>query len=161
MIFKAGTYSADRMVVRCRPKRFLNLADQQKWQAFPHSPEPELTGSDAGEYRQQKNRSCVSKRKAYKRKRSWRSAFRRSPQKPLLAVPGTCEAILFSISHPTGQKPSHPTVIRYILTPILYSACVPKIHRSSRRLSAPAAECIRRFGKETPEPEKEQPRFHG
>jgi len=57
---------------------------------FPYSPEPELTGSDAGEYGKQKNRSCVSKRKAHKRKRSAGApAFRRSPQKPLLVVPGT------------------------------------------------------------------------
>ena len=48
-------------------KRFLNLAADQ-----------------------QKNRSCVSKRKAHKRKRSAGApAFRRSPQKPLLVVPGT------------------------------------------------------------------------
>ena len=72
-------------------KRFLNLAaDQQKWQAFrillnrsSQDPMQENTGK-------QKNRSCDSKRKAYKRKRSAGApAFRRSPQKPLLAVPGT------------------------------------------------------------------------
>lgn len=72
-------------------KRFLNLAaDQQKWQAFrillnrsSQDPMQENTGK-------QKNRSCVSKRKAHKRKRSAGApAFRRSPQKPLLVVPGT------------------------------------------------------------------------
>ena len=69
-------------------KRFLNLAAEMA--GLPHSPEPELTGSDAGEYGKQKNRSCGSERKVHKRKRSAGApAFRRSPQKSLLAVPGT------------------------------------------------------------------------
>ena len=85
------TYSADRMAVRCRPKTFSQPCRRPAEMAgLPHSPEPELTGSDAGEYGKQKNRSCGSKRKVHKRKRSAGApAFRRSPQKPLLAVPGT------------------------------------------------------------------------
>ena len=72
-------------------KRFLNLtADQQKWQAFRillnrSSQDPMQENTES-----RKTEAVVRKRKAHKRKRSAGApAFRRSPQKPLLAVPGT------------------------------------------------------------------------
>lgn len=117
-------------------KRFLNLAaDQQKWQAFHillnrNSQDPMQENTES-----RKTEAAVQKEKSQKKKKRWRSGFSKKPAK----ISAGCTRNLvkrfssFVISRPTGQKPSHPTVIRYILTPILYSACVPKIHRSSRK----------------------------
>ena len=72
-------------------KRFLNLAaDQQKWQAFRillnrSSQDPMQENTES-----RKTEAAFQKRKSPQRKRSAGApAFRRSPQKPLLAVPGT------------------------------------------------------------------------
>ena len=118
-------------------KRFLNLAaDQQKWQAFrillnrsSQDPMQENTESRKTEAAFQKEKDPQKKKKALALR-----LFEEARKNLCWLYPELGEAIFsFSISHPTGQKPSHPTVIRYILTPILYSACVPKIHRSSRK----------------------------
>ena len=117
-------------------KRFLNLAaDQQKWQAFRillnrSSQDPMQENTES-----RKTEAAFQKESPQKKKKRWRSGFSKKPAKTSAGCTRNLvkRFFSFSISHPTGQKPSHPTVIRYILTPILYSACVPKIHRSSRK----------------------------
>lgn len=149
-------------------KRFLNLAaDQQKWQAFHillnrNSQDPMQENTES-----RKTEAAVQKEKKspQKKKKRWRSGFSKKPAK----ISAGCTRNLvkrfssFVISRPTGQKPSHPTVIRYILTPILYSACVPKIHRSSRKaISTCCWNASAGLGKKhRSRKKKNSPRFHG
>ena len=128
-------------------KRFLNLAaDQQKWQAFRillnrSSQDPMQENTES-----RKTEAAVQKEKSTKEKEALAKRFSS-----------------FVISRPTGQKPSHPTVIRYILTPILYSACVPKIHRSSRKAISTCCwnASVGLEKKHRSRKKKNSPRFHG
>lgn len=147
-------------------KRFLNLAaDQQKWQAFRillnwSSQDPMQENTES---RKQKLR--FKKKSPQKKKKRWCSGFSKKPAKTSAGCTRNLvkRFFSFSISHPTGQKPSHPTVIRYILTPILYSACVPKIHRSSRKaISTCCWNASAGLGKKhRSRKKKNSPRFHG
>ena len=146
-------------------KRFLNLAaDQQKWQAFRillnrNSQDPMQENTES-----KKTEAVVQKEKPTKEKEALALRLFEEARKNLCWLyPELGEAILFCISHPTGQKPSHPTVIRYILTPILYSACVPKIHRSSRKaISTCCWNASAGLGKKhRSRKKKNSPRFHG
>ena len=145
-------------------KRFLNLAaDQQKWQAFRillnrSSQDPMQENTES-----RKTEAAFQKEKPTKEKEALALRLFEEARKNLCWLyPELGEAILF-FQHPTGQKPSHPTVIRYILTPILYSACVPKIHRSSRKaISTCCWNASAGLGKKHRSRKKENsPRFHG
>lgn len=146
-------------------KRFLNLAaDQQKWQAFRillnrSSQDPMQENTES-----RKTEAAFQKEKPTKEKEALALRLFEEARKNLCWLyPELGEAILFFQHQPSGQKPSHPTVIRYILTPILYSACVPKIHRSSRKaISTCCWNASAGLGKKhRSRKKKNSPRFHG
>ena len=141
-------------------KRFLNLAaDQQKWQAFHillnrNSQDPMQENTES-----RKTEAAVQKEKSTKEKEALALRLFEEARKNLCWLyPELGEAILFF-----RHQPSHPTVIRYILTPILYSACVPKIHRSSRKaISTCCWNASAGLGKKhRSRKKKNSPRFHG
>ena len=121
--------------------------------------------SDYGVMLAEKQKLRFKKKSPQKKKKRWRSGFSKKPAKTSAGCTRNLvkRFFSFSISHPTGQKPSHPMVIRYILTPILYSACVPKIHRSSRKaISTCCWNASAGLGKKhRSRKKKNSPRFHG
>ena len=147
-------------------KRFLNLAaDQQKWQAFRillnrSSQDPMQENTES-----RKTEAAFQKEKPTKEKEALALRLFEEARKNLCWLyPELGEAILFFRHQPSDRtKASHPTVIRYILTPILYSACVPKIHRSSRKaISTCCWNASAGLGKKHRSRKKENsPRFHG
>lgn len=147
-------------------KRFLNLAaDQQKWQAFRillnrSSQDPMQENTES-----RKTEAAFQKEKPTKEKEALALRLFEEARKNLcwLSPELGKRFSSFVISRPTGQKPSHPTVIRYILTPILYSACVPKIHRSSRKAISTCCwnASVGLEKKHRSRKKKNSPRFHG
>ena len=132
---------------------------------LPHSPEPELTGSDAGEYGKQKNRSCVSKRKPTKEKEALALRLFEEARKNLCWLyPELGEAILFFQHQPSDRTKAITSDGHtiYFNSDFVLCMCAENSSFLKEGYQHLLLECIRRFGKETPEPEKKNsPRFHG
>ena len=144
-------------------KRFLNLAaDQQKWQAFRILLNQNLQDPMQENTESRKTEAAFQKEKPTKEKEALALRLFEEARKNLCWLyPELGEAILFFQHQPSDR--THPTVIRYILTPILYSACVPKIHRSSRKsISTCCWNASAGLGKKhRSRKKKNSPRFHG
>lgn len=124
---------------------------------FPHSPEPELTGSDAGEYGKQKNRSCVSKEKPTKEKEALALRLFEEARKNLCWLyPELGEAILFFQHQPSDRTKAITSDGHtiYFNSDFVLRMCAENSSFLKEGYQHLLLECIRRFGKETPEPEK-------
>ncbi len=157
--FKAGKYSADRMAVRCRPKTFFNLAaDQQKWQVFHillnrNSQDPMQENTES-----RKTEAAVQKEKSTKEKEVLALRLFEEARKNLCWLyPKLGEAILSSSSAVRQTKAitsdGHTIYFNSILYPHVKAENSSFLKEGYQHL---LLECIRRFEKETPEPEKEE-----
>lgn len=154
------------MAVRCRPKTFSQSCRRPaEMQAFRillnrSSQDPMQENTES-----RKTEAAVQKEKSTKEKEVLALRLFEEAAKTSAGCTRNLVKRFFSfvISRPTGQKPSHPTVIRYILTPILYSACVPKIHRSSRKAISTCCwnASVGLEKKHRSRKKKNSPRFHG
>lgn len=147
-------------------KRFLNLAaDQQKWQAFRillnrSSQDPMQENTES-----RKTEAAFQKEKPTKEKEALALRLFEEARKNLCWLyPELGEAILFFQHQPSDRTKAITSDGHtiYFNSDFVLRMCAENSSFLKEGYQHLLLECIRRFGKETPEPEKENsPRFHG
>lgn len=147
-------------------KRFLNLAaDQQKWQAFRillnrSSQDPMQENTES-----RKTEAAVQKEKPTKEKEALALRLFEEARKNLCWLyPELGEAILFFRHQPSDRTKAITSDGHtiYFNSDFVLRMCAENSSFLKEGYQHLLLECIRRFGKETPEPEKKNsPRFHG
>ena len=142
-------------------KRFLNLAaDQQKWQAFHillnrNSQDPMQENTES-----RKTEAAVQKEKSTKEKEALALRLFEEARKNLCWLyPELGEAILFFRHQPSDRTKAITSDGHtiYFNSDFVLRMCAENSSFLKEGYQHLLLECIRRFGKETPEPEKEKP----
>ena len=141
-------------------KRFLNLAaDQQKWQAFHillnrNSQDPMQENTES-----RKTEAAVQKEKSTKEKEALALRLFEEARKNLCWLyPELGEAILFFRHQPSDRTKAITSDGHtiYFNSDFVLRMCAENSSFLKEGYQHLLLECIRRFGKETPEPEKEE-----